>query len=82
LKVKEAKPREERGGYQSRLSAFSLAGRAPKVNASKPRKEPSDYQSTLSAFGNCSSGPTGTRRRGEGGSQRHQFAHWRPAKVS
>jgi cold-inducible RNA-binding protein len=69
LKVNAAKPREERGGYQSTLSAFSPAGRAPKVNASKPRKEQDGYQSTLSAFGNGSSRPTGTRRRG--GGQRH-----------
>jgi RNA recognition motif-containing protein len=64
LKVNVAKPREERGGYQNRLSA----GREQKVKASKPRPVQGGYQSRLSAFGN-GSGPTGPRRRG--GSQRH-----------
>jgi RNA recognition motif-containing protein len=68
LKVKAARPREERGGYQSKLSAFSLADRELKVNTSKSRKEQGGYQSKLSAFGNGST-PTGLRRRG--GSQRY-----------
>jgi len=68
LTVNAAKPREERGGYQSQLSAFSRAGQTPKGKASKPRQGQGGYQGQLSAFGN-SRGPTGPRRRGS--SQRH-----------
>ena len=43
LKVNAAKPREERGGYQSRFSAFSLAGREQKVKTPKDLSENNFY---------------------------------------
>jgi RNA recognition motif-containing protein len=59
LTVNLARPREERGGYQSRLSAGGELNR----KASKPRPDQGGYRGKLSAFGN-GSGPTGPRRRG------------------
>jgi len=54
-------------GYQSKLGAFSVTDRSPKVNAPPTRKS-GGYQSKLGAFG-TESAPTPPRRRG--GSQRH-----------
>jgi RNA recognition motif-containing protein len=54
-------------GYQSKLGAFSVTDRSPKVNA-PPTRKTGGYQSKLGAFG-TDSAPTPPRRRG--GSQRH-----------
>jgi RNA recognition motif-containing protein len=69
LKVTLAKLSAAPSGYQSQLSAFSLAGRGePKANSPAPRAAQGGYQSRLSAFG-AGSPPTAPRRPGR--SRRH-----------
>lgn len=53
--------------YQSRLGAFSITKRNPRVNRLNP-SQPGGYQSKLGAFGHASRPTTPPRRRG--GSQR------------
>ena len=61
-------PKAPVAGYQSKLGAFSVTDRSPKVNQPPSRKSGGGYQSKLGAFGS-NSAPTPPRRRG--GSQRH-----------
>jgi RNA recognition motif-containing protein len=60
-------PKAAVAGYQSKLGAFSVTDRSPKVNA-PPSGKTGGYQSKLGAFGS-NNAPTPPRRRG--GSQRH-----------
>jgi|SRR5579859_5355889 len=60
-------PKAAVAGYQSKLGAFSVTNRSPKVNT-PPSGRTGGYQSKLGAFG-TGSAPTPPRRRG--GSQRH-----------
>ena len=54
--------------YQSRLGAFSVTNRSPRVNRLNPGQPGGGYQSKLGAFGHASQPPTPPRRRA--GSQR------------
>lgn len=67
LKVTIAQPKTAPGGgYQSSLSAFSLAGQAPlKGRPTQPPAAAGGYQSRLSAFG-AGQPPVEPRRRGRG----------------
>jgi RNA recognition motif-containing protein len=62
-------PKAPAAGYQSRLSAFSVTDRSPKVNSLNPGKT-GGYQSKLGAFGAGSRPPAPSRRKG-GNNQRH-----------